>query len=832
MAAPRDFKSCAAAIRAAAGGVELTDDQVMQILSAIERRAKAKRARATLGSTTDALHAAARELSAGEKFAALLEKRSRLLNVARKQERFARYDAAQGHELQELQAINVGIEGPQTAAAASVDRERQAILAELFGPLVGELRQGGLLELARRRDAAFDRDVARELWRLSDPAAPASGNARAAAVAGILGKYQEAARLMQNKAGAFIRKLPGWIVRQSHDAWRLAHASGGGLRRRLFTRGGTVADFRAWRDFILPKLDRRTFTEQDIDPDAVGDVDDFLRQVYANLVSGNHSKSHGGGDWLGGFTGPRNIAKKASAERVLHFRSADDWFDYNQRFGQASLFEAVQAGLHSAARNTALMRTWGTNPEAAFNADLEQLRRRARDRGDVAAENKLGGWLTRAHFDALTGALNVPGNPTLAAWGEGLRALQSMAKLGGVVLSSIPDIAVRASALRHHGINYLEGFANGLESVLRGRRAGEQRAIADYLAAGIDGALGHLFAQFAATDGVPGRMTKLMDLFFRMNLLSWWTDSMKTGAGLILSRNLARHAAREFGQLPKRLQIALARHGIEDLDWDRIRASGLTETESGPFITGERVADAELRTKLRGYFVDAVNEAMTIGGGRETAIRTFGSKAGTPTGEAVRLLMQFKSFPLTFIVRHVQRELKRGGKVDGAGLLGLIAGTTAMGYLAMSAKDIAKGRSPRDPLALGTWFAAMQQGGGLGIYGDFLFGQYNRFGGGALETLAGPSAGTLAEVLRLFGGLREAAVRPDKEALDVLPQAARFVTGHTPFVNLFYTRLALDYLVLWHLQEAMNPGWARRFEQRIKRENNQTFFLRPSEVVQ
>ena len=52
-----------------------------------------------------------------------------------------------------------------------------------------------------------------------------------------------------------------------------------------------------------------------------------------------------------------------------------------------------------------------------------------------------------------------------------------------------------------------------------------------------------------------------------------------------------------------------------------------------------------------------------------------------------------------------------------------------------------------------------------------------------------------------------------------------------PFVNLFYTRMALDYLVLYRLQEAVNPGFLRRMERRIERENAQHFVLPPSQAV-
>lgn len=59
----------------------------------------------------------------------------------------------------------------------------------------------------------------------------------------------------------------------------------------------------------------------------------------------------------------------------------------------------------------------------------------------------------------------------------------------------------------------------------------------------------------------------------------------------------------------------------------------------------------------------------------------------------------------------------------------------------------------------------------------------------------------------------------------------RFLVNNTPFVNLFYTRMALDYLVLYHLQEAMNPGFLQRMEQRVAQQNAQSYWLQPSSVI-
>ena len=50
-------------------------------------------------------------------------------------------------------------------------------------------------------------------------------------------------------------------------------------------------------------------------------------------------------------------------------------------------------------------------------------------------------------------------------------------------------------------------------------------------------------------------------------------------------------------------------------------------------------------------------------------------------------------------------------------------------------------------------------------------------------------------------------------------------------MNLFYTRIALDYLFLYQIQEALSPGFLRRFERTVEKQNNQKFLVRPSAAV-
>jgi hypothetical protein len=818
------FEACLSAIQQAAGGA-LSDDDLDAILTDIVRRRRLREGLHPLEGDEAAFAAVAREMAEEEKIAAITEKRNRVKNILAQKKRATFYDANAGKEAFAISALNVGSERKGENFARSTYALKLGYEQKLVGGLIADLRRAGVLDALVTRDANFDRDVARELWRLNDGggvpseiSSPEVTNKFARDAAEIIHRYQESARQMQNDAGAWIGKEAGYIVRQSHDMFRIRKAG-----------------FETWRDTIVPLLDERTFND-------VKDRDDFLRKVYANLASGNHLKSEGAQDALGGFKGPGNLAKRLSQERELHFKDADAWFDYNAKFGSSSVLEAVFHGLERAARNTSLMDVWGTNPEAAFRADLDRLILKAKERGDIKAVDSLNGWRIKAEMDQLTGAGNIAVNPSLAQNAAGVRAFVSMAKLGGVVLSSLPDLATRAATLRHNGVGLLESYAGGLKSLFEGRTKGETREIADLLAAGVDGLMGRVLDRFSVNDSPAGQMSRLMNHFFRVNLLTWWTDAHTTGVGLMLARNLARSREKAFGELPELLRTNLTRYGIGEKEWNVLRRADTRAADGVQYLTPDMLASVaddqldglsrkDLENSLRSYYAEQVDEALTIPGAREMAITRMGSQPGTPLGEAVRFFMQFKTFPVTFVSRHLTREFRRGG---AAGIAHLIVASTILGYLSQSAKQVAKGRTPLDPTSLATWTSAMQQGGGLGIYGDFLFGEYNRFGGGLAETVAGPAVGSVGDFARVLGALRgsaeNAAVGKDAKIENAGSQFVRAVIGNTPFANLFYTRMALDYLVLYQLQESLNPGYLRRMERSVKK-NGQDFIIRPSQAI-
>jgi len=779
-------------------GRKLSNDEIRNIADEVEARITSKLKRGEI--REDAGKSAGRQLAGEELLAALIEKRNAAINIRVRQAVDLRIVPEK--EAEGIRAILTGAHGVFAGAARSIDAMRHGLFAERIGGMIADLKREGLMNALMRRDKNFDRDVAVELWALREPSsARPTHNPQAYATAQILNKYQEALRGDLNNAGAWIGKQDNYVVRQSHDM--------------LKVRGdGSAAAFQTWREVIEPKLDERTF-------DGRPDRTEFLRNVWKALSSGVHEIAKS--ETMAGFTGPGSLAKRVSHERLLHFKGPDAWFDYNEQFGKGAVIDAVGSAIEKGTRDLALMRTLGTNPEAMYQAVRDKAIAEALNREDFRTVDRLKGQTNDKIMAVLTGAADIPSHTTWAKIGSTVRVLESMTKLGGVVLSSIPDLAVNAAMLRHNGVPLFEAYARQMHGLLP--MGPERREIADMLGVGIDHMLGTVIHRFQAEDGALGKMSAAARTFYRLTGLTYWTDSLKASSGLMLSSNLAERAGTAFGSLNSRFQATLLRYGIDEAEWAKLAAEKQIAADGRHYILPAHVQDRELADKLSTYITDQVREGMTEPTAFNRVIATGGLQRGTGWGEGVRLIMQFKQYAITYLDRTVGRELYRGEGKDVGGLAHLIVATTALGYLSMTLKELAKGRNPRSPESKGDYLkllgAAMIQGGGAGIYGDFLFGEANRMGGGVVDTFFGPTAGTVKEAHRVWADTLRQDGHPLAEAFGA-------VKNSTPFLNLFYTRAVLDHLVLFRMQEWANPGYLRRYEQRVKKENKQTFWLSPS----
>jgi hypothetical protein len=757
----------------------------------------------------DQLAEAAARYAKKAQTAVLVEKRNAALNATIYGNRLGYVRSTwKGREAEGLRAILTGSVEARKGARASVALEQKALTDQYFWQITTELERSGHMDAFR--SGALDRDVAKALWEMNTEFPRMAGISRdAQAIAKAIHRSQEVARADANAAGAWIGKERGYITRQSHDPWKLAK------------RGQ-----QAWVDDISPRLD---WARMEAQHGPIKDRANWLAETYTNLVTGLHLKAPGAANTTG-FKGPGNLGKKMSAERALHFKDAESWLGYNDGFGAGNLRESVFNGMRMSAQNTGIMRVMGPNPEAMYNRLVDALTRDVRASGDgkaIQAFTKAtdeSGWLA-SRMAEVTGKANQAVDQLWARRAANVRAVQSMAKLGGAVVSSVTDLAAYGAELSYQGRGFLSGVAEGIGALVNGRPSGERREILSSLGVFFDSMIGDITRTGSLDETLGGGLSRAQQRFFKWNLLSWWTDTLRSSAALSMSHHLALNAGKSLDALSPDLHRTLSLFGIEAKDWDIMRASGLRTDAGGTgFIVTDNLPPEQAR-KLRQYIIDRAETAVLEPDADSRSMLRRGTRPGTATGELFRFMAQFKGFSVAFARQVVGREIFGRGErafADGSirGLAQLIASTTLMGYAAMTAKDMLKGKTPRDPKDPTTMLKAFTQGGGAGIYGDFLFGEYNRMGQSPTETLAGPAIGTGADVIRLWSKM----VRGDADAGDVL----RLAQNNTPFINLFYTRMALDYLILYDMQEAISPGTLRRMERRAEREQGQTFLMPPS----
>lgn len=128
------------------------------------------------------------------------------------------------------------------------------------------------------------------------------------------------------------------------------------------------------------------------------------------------------------------------------------------------------------------------------------------------------------------------------------------------------------------------------------------------------------------------------------------------------------------------------------------------------------------------------------------------------------------------------------------------------------------------------WGRALFQGGGLGIFGDFLVSSQSRTGGGVAETLAGPTAGTAAALLAMGFGNAGELIRGEKT--NAGREGVRLLNSIVPGSSLWYVSLAYRRVLLDELQRQVDPEAQAAFSraaQKQRKDYGNEFWWRPGD---
>lgn len=855
-------------------------DIVEQMVREKERIQKATQAAGSLDGMEEGLAKAWGAKVENMQMAALARRKQAALTILKRvelEDRLSKVKAEGFTFMDGLESVLVGSYKRLTGARNSVDARRAGKQKFYQGAMqnglekIGE-KYGQNIAKMIKYDKAFHDAI------VSEVISPQSTNdAMAREVAEMFSGYMEMARQGANLAGANIGKLDGYVP-QNHDPWRISGTP---------PEGGSART--AWVDFVSDRLDvERSFPDLTGKPDELHEV---LGDVYDSIVIGHDgqvSPAERGERLL-----PRNAASGLNKHRVLHFKDAANFLEYNERYGRGNVLDAMNSHLEKVSRTTALMETLGPNPQVMVESLIAKEMRDIHDNPNLDAlakrkqidvlrksftsgtirSGKVATWMAE-----LTGETQWAVNTSAARAGSIARGVQAVSKLGMATLSSAADVYVKASAMRVNGMSWGGALLESISHYFS-LYQGDKRELARDLGFMVEGALGDLHARWDISENRPGMLSTMQNKLFQWSGLNWFTEVGKAGQAMWFSNRMAKKAAVPYAALDANTKAILDYHGVSAEKWDVMskmvqeaedgraylvpgRAADLTDADLAPLLpewarsegaAGDRIRArefkrlrSELQTHAGSMIADETHFGVLEPDARTRAFLFQGTRPGTFAGEVWRMIWQFKSFPIAYLQRVVEgrrwvRGERQAGMSYGAGswktyadmlsrdvpgVVGFALSSYVFGYMAMSLKDIAKGKMPRDPMKKESFLAALAQSGGLGIYGDFFLGQVSRFGNDFAGTLAGPVLGAVGDLVTA-GGL---AIRGDFE--NAGEEMINLAASQTPFINMWYTKAAVDWLLLYHLREMMSPGSLARSERKMKEEFGQEYIFNPAQHIQ
>lgn len=558
-------------------------------------------------------------------------------------------------------------------------------------------------------------------------------------------------------------------------------------------------------------------------------------------------------------------------QRKLVFRSWKDNYNYDNQYSGRSFAEGVMLDVRNKARGLAMMEFFGSNEGQMFNeiegAFSEEIREGLKNSKNPLERS--GVITTRSYFEKITGEADNPENHNLNRIAAIIRSVLIMGQLEKAIVSSISDLANLDSTMR----------ANGIEKVTRIREDFDKFVNDDagkdllmQVGVGAEQWLGEAAMRFGYNEHAPGMASNAMRFFFKAIGMNAWNKFNQSRAVSMLSTNLGMNSRLSFDSLDSRLRGSLEKYGIDSDDWDVLRSAvteskggvgSLTLSEQARFITLDaadrgtlklRAAAAaknnmnlatysrKLKQKLMTYYSDQMDSAVLQPGNWEMTNLHLGSKAGTRSGEMIRLMSLYKAFGLAVLNKVGAREI--AFTMGGGGLLslGAYAGQAMIcGYISQTISDILNNREPNLPYEGEAIMDSIRKSGALGIFGDLVLGEtyaqdasidqkvVNNF----TSYLAGPVGG-IAD--RLFEASKEITMSGQtyfdadtgRNAKRSASKGGRMLfqtmVDNIPFLDYPLVGLALDTIVWDNISDAIDKGYEERRERGLNLAGSGTIF--------
>ncbi|WP_407503924.1 hypothetical protein [Acinetobacter baumannii] len=660
-----------------------------------------------------------------------------------------------------------------------------------------------------------------------------TGDALAKKISDKMGDVFETMRDRFNRNGGDIGKLDNWGLPQTHNIGKIAKAGK-----------------EAWVNKAESLIDTRQYVHENGDYYSQQEIRSLLEYTYDTLSSDGANKIEVGRQATG--SGTSKVTNRHGESRVLHFKDAESWLEYQSEFGGMQFVDLVEAHINGLSKDIAMVENLGSNPKTALKILMDAAAKKDWEKG--IDENKTQSSRKRAQvmFDEFSGG-NTPQSQVLANLGIAYRSMNVASMLGGTTIASLADQATIAKTAHVHNLSYRKAFGGIIEQLNPANKA--DREFAHGLGLATEEMLGSI-ARWS-DDGLTstyGKSEKLARIssgvatqVMRVSFLNALTSASKVGFTKLLMEKYGRLSrSKAWNDLDVQDRELLSNTGLDERAWQVFQLAEPVVDRKGNQLMSARsiyeIPDEKLTafgdpkqvkdqvaSQLQAHLLDEQGMAVIEAGLRERTWMTLGAK-GTVTGEIFKGLTQFKSFSASFLMRQGSRTMAQEGlKGKAAYGIPLFVTMTLLGGLVVQLRELLNGNDPQtiydsnDPKKATSFFMrSVVAGGGLPVLGDILVAGADTSGRDANSFVAGPLGGDFESLLSLtVGNLTQYNEGKDTNFGN---EAFKFVKGKVPAQNLWYTKAAINRMVFDEMQDTIAPGYREKALRKAERQQDRERF--------
>lgn len=660
-----------------------------------------------------------------------------------------------------------------------------------------------------------------------------TGDPLAKKISDKMGDVFETMRERFNRNGGDIGKLDNWGLPQTHNLEKIAKAGK-----------------EAWVSKAESLIDTRQYVHENGDYYSQQEIRSLLEYTYDTLSSDGANKIEVGRQATG--AGTSKVTNKHGESRVLHFKDADAWLEYQSDFGGMQFVDLVESHINGLSKDIAMVENLGSNPKTALKILMDAAAKKDWEKGIEVDKTKSSRKRAQTMFDEFSGG-NSPQSQVLANLGLAYRSTNVSAMLGGTTIATIADQATIAKTASVHNVAYRKAFGGLLEQLNPVNKA--DRELAHSLGLATEEMLGSI-ARWS-DDGLTstyGKSEKLARIssgvatqVMRVSFLNALTSASKVGFTKLLMEKYGRLSrSKAWNELDVQDRELLSNTGLDERAWQVFQLAEPVVDRKGNQLMSARsiyeIPDEKLTafgdpkqvkdqvaSQLQAHLLDEQGMAVIEAGLRERTWMTVGAK-GTITGEVFKGLMQFKSFSASFLMRQGSRAMAQEGlKGKAAYAIPLMVSMTLLGGLVVQLREILNGNDPQtiydsnDPKKATSFFMrSLVAGGGLPVLGDILVAGTDTSGRDANSFVSGPLGSDFTALLGLtVGNLTQYNEGKDTNFGN---EAFKFVKGKIPAQNLWYTKAAINRMFFDEVQDTIAPGYREKALRKAERQQDRERF--------